>query len=100
SQQLINWTLHNRNKRIKILISVPYKSDFRRARNLILDEINKNSKIMLDPKPAVTVETFANNLVNYEVKFWVPDMSEVGTIRNDLMLDIVGGFSNNDIVMC
>jgi small-conductance mechanosensitive channel len=30
SQQLINWTLHNRNKRIKILISVPYKSDFRK----------------------------------------------------------------------
>jgi hypothetical protein len=25
---------------------------------------------MRDPIPAVTVETFANNLVNYEIKFW------------------------------
>jgi potassium-dependent mechanosensitive channel len=99
SQQLINWTLHNRNKRIKILISVPYKSDFRKARDLILAEITKNDKIMLDPKPAVTVENFANEFVNYEVKFWVPDMSEVGSIRNELMLNIIDSFSKNDISM-
>lgn len=99
SQQLINWTLHNRNKRIKILISIPYKSEFRKARDLILDEINKHEKIMHDPKPAVTVENFANNLVNYEVKFWVPDMSEVGDIRNELMLDIIESFAKNGITM-
>jgi potassium-dependent mechanosensitive channel len=99
SQQLINWTMHNRNKRIKISLSVPYQSDFRKARNLILEELNKNQKIMRDPKPAVTVDTFANNAVNYEVKFWVPDMSEVGTIRNELMLDIITTFSKNAITI-
>jgi small-conductance mechanosensitive channel len=99
SQQLINWTLHNRNKRLKILISIPYKSDFRKARDLILDELNKHEKIMRDPKPAVTVDTFSNNLVNYEVKFWVPDMSEVGDIRNELMLDIIESFARNGINM-
>jgi len=99
SQQLINWTMHNRNKRIKILLSVPYQSDFRKARDLVLEELNKNQKIMRDPKPAVTVDTFANNAVNFEVKFWVPDMSEVGQIRNELMLDIISSFSRNGIVM-
>ena len=99
SQQLINWTMHNRNKRIKILLSVPYQSDFRKARDLILEELNKNQKIMRDPKPAVTVDTFANNAVNFEVKFWVPDMSEVGPIRNELMLDIISSFSKNAISM-
>jgi potassium-dependent mechanosensitive channel len=97
SQQLINWTMHNRNKRIKILLSVPYQSDFRKARDLVLEELNKNQKIMRDPKPAVTVDTFANNAVNFEVKFWVPDMSEVGPIRNELMLDIISSFSKNAI---
>ncbi|HZZ74843.1 MAG TPA: mechanosensitive ion channel domain-containing protein, partial [Puia sp.] len=38
SQQLINWTMHNRNKRIKISFSVPYQSDFRKARDLVLEE--------------------------------------------------------------
>jgi small-conductance mechanosensitive channel len=99
SQQLINWTLHNRNKRLKLLISIPYKSDFRKARELILAELNKNDKIMRDPKPAVMVDTFTNNLVNYEIKFWVPDMSETGTIRNDLMLDIIDSFRKNNIEM-
>ena len=99
SQQLINWTMHNRNKRIKISFSVPYQSDFRKARDLVLEELNKNQKIMRDPKPAVTVDTFANNAVNFEVKFWVPDMSEVGTIRNELMMDIISSFSKNAISM-
>jgi potassium efflux system protein len=99
SQQLINWTVHNRNKRIKILISVPYKSDFRKARDLILDALKTNDKIMRDPKPAVTVDTFANNSVNYEVKFWVPDMSESGSIRNELMLNIIESFVKNNITI-
>jgi potassium-dependent mechanosensitive channel len=99
SQQLINWTVYNRNKRVKVIISVPYKSDFRKARELILTELNKIEKIMRDPKPAVTVDTFANNMVNYEVKFWVPDMSEVGYIRNELMLNIIETFAKNEISM-
>ncbi len=54
---------------------------------------------MKDPKPAVTVDTFANDMVNYEIKFWVPDMSEVGTIRNELMLDIIDSFRKNNILI-
>jgi potassium-dependent mechanosensitive channel len=99
SQQLINWTLHNRNKRVKIQISVPYKSDFRKARDLILEEMKKNDKIMREPPPAVSVETFANNSVNFEISFWVPDMSEVTSFRNELMLNIIDSFSKNEIVM-
>jgi potassium-dependent mechanosensitive channel len=99
SQQLINWTMHNRNKRLKIMISIPYSSDFRKARDLILAELEKSEKIMRDPKPAVSVETFTNNSVNYEVKFWVPDMSETGNTRNELMLNIIEAFKKNEIAM-
>lgn len=99
SQQLINWTLHNRNKRVRIQISIPYLADFRKAGDLMQDEINKTDKIMRDPKPVVTVDTFTNNLVNYELKFWVPDMSEVGTIRNELMLNIIESFRKHEITM-
>ena len=99
SQQLVNWTLHDRNKRVKVPISIPYKSDFRKARDLILEEISKNDQIMKDPKPAVTVDTFANDMVNYEIKFWVPDMSEVGTVRNNLMLEIIDSFRKNNILI-
>jgi len=97
SQQLINWTMHNRNKRLKILISVPFTSDFRKARDLILTELNKDEKIMHDPKPAVSVENLANNAVNFDVKFWVQDMSETGNIRNELMLNIMESFRENGI---
>ena len=97
SQQLINWTLYNRNKQVRIAISVPYKSDFRKARDLILEEIKKNEKIMQDPPPAVTVKDFAENSIDYDITFWVADMSEISALRNELMLNIIDSFSKNEI---
>ncbi len=97
SQQLINWTLYNRNKQVKIPISVPYKSDFRKARDLILDEIRKNEKVMKDPAPAVTVSSFAEDSINYDITFWVADMSDIAALRNELMLNIIDSFSKNQI---
>jgi potassium efflux system protein len=97
SQQLINWTAYNRNKQVKIAISVPYKSDFRKARDLILEEMKKNTKIMQDPPPTVTVNNFAENSVSYDITFWVADMSEISVLRNELMLNIMDTFSKNEI---
>jgi small-conductance mechanosensitive channel len=99
SQQLTNWTLHDRSRRVHILISVPYKSDFRKARDLIVEEIKKNDKILKEPPATVTVDSFANNAVNFEIGFWVPDLSEISALRNELMLDIFESFSRNNIDM-
>jgi potassium efflux system protein len=97
SQQLINWTLYNRNKQVKIAISIPYKSDFRKARDLIIKEIKKNAKIMQDPPPTVTVDSFAANSINYQITFWVADMSDISVLRNEVMMDIIDSFTKNDI---
>jgi potassium efflux system protein len=97
SQQLINWTLYNRNKQVKIPISVPYKSNFRKARDLILEEIKKNGKIMQDPPAAVSVSSFAEDSINYDITFWVADMSDISTMRNEIMLNIIDSFSKNEI---
>ncbi|MDP4130005.1 MAG: mechanosensitive ion channel, partial [Bacteroidota bacterium] len=99
SQQLINWTLHDRSRRVHILISVPYKSDFRKARDLIAEEIKKNEKILKDPPPAVAVDSLTNNQINFEISFWVSDLSEISSLRNGLMLDVFESFSKNEIAM-
>jgi small conductance mechanosensitive channel len=91
--------MHNRNRRVHIQISVPYKSDYRKASELIIEEIKKNNKILQDPAPTVTVDSFANNAVNFDIGFWVPDLSEVSSLRNEVMLNIFEGFSKNGINM-
>jgi len=97
SQQLINWTQYNRNKLVRVMINIPYKSDFRKARDLIIEELKKNEKIMLDPAPSVTVDSFSENSINYEVKFWIADLSDVSYLRNELMMDIIESFTKNEI---
>ncbi|HEY4937299.1 MAG TPA: mechanosensitive ion channel domain-containing protein [Puia sp.] len=99
SQQLINWTIYNRNKQVRIAINVPYKSDFRKVRDLITEEIKKNGKIMQEPPPAVTVDSFTDNSIHYKIRFWVADMSDIDPLRNELMMDIIESFSRNGIEM-
>jgi potassium efflux system protein len=79
------------------MINIPYKSDFRKARDLIIEELKKNEKIMLDPAPSVTVDSFSENSINYEVKFWIADLSDVSYLRNELMMDIIESFTKNEI---
>jgi small-conductance mechanosensitive channel len=99
SQQLINWTLNNRSRRVHFQISVPYKSDFRKAKDLIAEAIGKNDKILKDPPPGVIVDSFANNAVVFDISFWAPDLAETSTLRNELMLDIFDAFAKSGIGM-
>ena len=99
SQQLINWTLNSRNRRSHLMISVPYKSDFKKAKELIEAVVKANDKIMKDPAPQVSVSTFTNNAINFEIAFWSPDLSDTQSLSDEILLDIAESFSGNGIVM-
>jgi small-conductance mechanosensitive channel len=99
SQQLTNWTLNDRSRSVKISVAVPYTSDFRKARDLIEEEVRKNDKILKSPAATTTVNSFADNAVNFEISFWVSDLSEISSLRNELMLCIFESFAKNGIIM-
>jgi potassium-dependent mechanosensitive channel len=99
SQQLINWTLNGRNRRSHLAISVPFKSDFKKAKDLIGEVIQQNDRIMKDPAPEVIVNAFANNAVSFEILYWLADFSEVQSLNNQLLLEIAESFSKNGIAM-
>jgi small-conductance mechanosensitive channel len=62
-----------------------------------LEEIKKNTKIMQDPPPAVIIKNFAENSIDYEISFWVTDISDISILRNELMLNIIDSLSKNEI---
>ncbi len=100
SQQLINWTSHDRSKLVKITISVPYKSDFRKAKEIVEQEMTKEDrKFMKGKATSVSVVSLLNNTVNLEATFWVSDLNDAGGVRNALLLDIFESFSKGEIPM-
>ncbi len=66
-------------RRADLLITVTYDTDLKKAKEIIMDVLNQNNKVLQDPKPAVDVSALADNGVKLSVKPWAnnDDFSEV-----------------------
>lgn len=69
SDNIINFSREDK-RRVKILIGISYSSDIQKARNILLDIAQKDSRIFSDPAPVVFVEELADSSVNISLRFW------------------------------
>jgi small-conductance mechanosensitive channel len=99
SQQLINWTMQNRNRRVDFPISIPYKADLNVAKNLIIDQLKGNEGIMQTPEPKVMVQMFSEHTVDMSVVFWVADLSQAGSVRSGLMTSVYDALTQEGIML-
>ncbi len=67
---IINYTAEQK-RRVDLKVGVSYKSDLRKVRQVLMDEILKNDKILKDPAPMVGVVEMASSSVNLVVRPWV-----------------------------
>jgi len=93
SQHLINWTMQDRSKRVEFIIGVPYTADLEMVRSLIGDKLAQNETILHKPAPTIIVQAFTDNAVQIRVIFWVPDLSSAGTLRSNVMVDVLKALS-------
>ncbi len=59
------------NRRVDLKIGVSYKSDLRKVREILMEEITANEKVLKDPAPFVGVLEMADSSVNLVVRPWV-----------------------------
>lgn len=67
---IINYTAEQK-RRVDLKVGVSYKSDLRKVREVLMDEIAKNDKVLADPAPMVGVIEMASSSVNLVVRPWV-----------------------------
>ena len=88
SQHLINWTMQDRNKQVEFAMGIPYRADVSNVKTLIQETLAKNEKIMQTPAPAIVVQQFGDCAIDLKILFWVHDLTEAGTIRSNVMIEI------------
>jgi potassium efflux system protein len=59
--RLINMSLTDTTNRLVIPVGVAYGSDVRRAMDLIMEAATENQRVLADPPPFVTFESFGDN---------------------------------------
>ncbi len=99
NQHLVNWTLGSSRRRFVLKLGVAYGTDLANTRQLLLDMMQKDSRILKNPEPVVLANEFSDSSVDFTLKFWVAHFSIGFDVKSDLILAIDVLFKEEGIVI-
>ena len=99
SQQVVNWTLSNTNRRLELPVIVSYGSDIEKVKKLLTELLSNRDDVMDSPGPAVFVNNITDKAVEFRASFWAADISNAAELRSRILADIYEMFNKNGIKM-
>ena len=61
----------NAQRRVDLLIGVSYEDDIKKTKQVLMDTICADERVLSDPEPLVAVKELADSSVNFVVRAWV-----------------------------
>jgi len=84
SNQLTNWTLSSRLRRVEVDVGVAYGSDVARVQELLLAAARSNDGVLGDPPPAALFMGFGDSALNFQLRFWTAQFDRYMAIASDV----------------
>ncbi len=88
TQKLMNWTLTDSITRIIIPVGIAYGSDTDKAREIMLDVINSNSRVLEKPKSNVFFLGFGDSSLDFELRIFVRSVDDRFAVSHDIHTEI------------
>jgi small-conductance mechanosensitive channel len=92
-----NWTHRNRIARSEIPIGVSYDADPRKVIDILLELVRAQPLVLKNPEPHVEFVRFGDFSLDFEVRFFLADLSDGLPVRNQLRIDILTRFREEGI---
>lgn len=70
SNEVINWTLSDRKRRLTIRVGVAYGTNPRKVTRILVDTAAKHPKALKDPEPLPIFEGFGDSSLDFKIHFW------------------------------
>ena len=83
-------------RRVDFLFGVEYGTDFNQAKSIIMEVINKDSRILKDPTPFVELGALADSSVNITVRVWV-NAADYWAVNFDMNKNVYATFNEKGI---
>ena len=97
---VINWSYSDRHVRVKIPVQISYADDPEQAMAIMEASATANSRVLMNPEPAVRLMRFGDSGIELELRVWLLDPQEgVGNVRSDINLAIWRGFKEAGITI-
>jgi small-conductance mechanosensitive channel len=84
SNQVVNWTLSDRKRRIELDLGVAYGTDPARVLALLRSIAEAHPKVLNNPLPETLFLGFGDSALNFRLRVWIPRFEEGFEIRSDL----------------
>ncbi len=88
SQEFVNWTLSDKNRRIILPIGVAYGSDPEFVIRLLLEVVRSNDAILDEPEPTVLFTGFGDSSLDFEMRAWTGQSWQWRQIMSDLAVAV------------
>jgi len=66
---IVNYSTEG-TRRVDLVVGVSYDSDIKQTKDVLINILTSNDKVLKDPKPSVTVLALADSSVNFAVRPW------------------------------
>ena len=99
SEELINWTLSDRQRRIKIPVGVAYGTDPHQVMEILIHIANEDDRLLKLPAPQVLFLGFGESSLDFELRCWTSNFDQLFVVQSDLVTRIHDALYEHDIVI-
>jgi small-conductance mechanosensitive channel len=99
SNEVTNWTLSDRQRRIEIAVGVAYGSPVDRVMQLLRDVGGAHPDILDQPEPNSLFMGFGDSSLDFELRVWTKNFESWYRIRSDLTVAIEKALNEAGIVI-
>jgi small conductance mechanosensitive channel len=92
---IINYSAKE-TRRIDLVFGIGYEDDIKKAKEIIMDILKSDERILKEPEPTVALGELADSSVNFNVRPWVKS-SDYWSVRSDILEKIKIAFDGNGI---
>ena len=88
SEQVVNWTLSDRNRRIDIDVGVRYGTDPERVIELLLGVAHADDRVRAHPEPSALFTAFGDSALQFRLRAWTGGYADWIQIKSDLAVAV------------
>jgi len=88
SQNLLNWTLGNKSRRLDVNVGVAHGSDLKRVLDILMDAAATTPGLAASPAPSVTLTGIGTSSLNFGISAWTNDFDNWGAIRSNMTVRV------------
>jgi small-conductance mechanosensitive channel len=93
-----NWSYSNDFLRLKIPIGISYKSDPRKAIELVIEAAKEVDRVLDEPKTVCLMKGFGDSSVDLEARIWIKDpRNGISNVKNEVLLRVWDKFHEHGI---